>query len=182
MTGRHLAEGKSYTMSSSEVPITSSTAAATRKRPDSFRFVRWPLAAALLLSSILKTIEFLKSPPRDRLSTVLFVIGFAWLAVWLLTGLARRTAWCITLVVFSGLASFIGWQLYLGNKSCGCFGELHPPLPVIFTFDTAAVLGLLVSWPAAGAALSASRREIGLIGAGAVIAGVALGGYMLAMR
>jgi hypothetical protein len=101
----------------------------------------------LLTSAALKTAEYLAQPPARRWDTVLFVVGIAWVASWLLTGVAPRIAWIVTLIIFSGLASYLGSQIFLGAASCGCFGKFHPPIGVIFAFDASAVVALLLSYP-----------------------------------
>ena len=142
-----------------------------------FSYVRWPLAAVLLLSSTLKTVEFLQHPPADRMSTILFVVGQAWLAVWLLSGFARRTAWCVALVVFVGLTCAVGREVWLGDKSCGCFGSLVVPPWVTLGFDSAAVAGLFCSWPGRSST-RANKPRLVIVAVAAVLAGVALAVYM----
>ncbi|MFB3894582.1 MAG: MauE/DoxX family redox-associated membrane protein [Phycisphaerae bacterium] len=67
------------------------------------------------------------------------------MAIWLLSGWARRLAWAAALAMFAALSAVTANRFLAGEASCGCFGRLTvPPLfTLVLDLSTIAMLLLL---------------------------------------
>ena len=81
------------------------------------------------------------------------------LAVWLLSGLAAREVWWVLVITFSVLAGASVYQVWMGQSSCGCFGQfsLHPIWVVLL--DTCLLLLLYWFGPTTQATTDASAAN-----------------------
>jgi len=70
------------------------------------------------------------------------------LGMWLLSGLAQKSGWLISIVTFGILTGISLYQALTGQASCGCFGQVKVSPWITFVVDTCAILALLFFRPA----------------------------------
>ena len=122
----------------------------TPAREYSPRFSKWRvlqlvLATVFFITAFLKWRAFVASVP----STILEVapqlewglIQFEiFLAIWLISGLATSLVWWVLLTAFASFAGSGIYQVWIGQSSCGCFGELSINPIWVVTFDLGVLL------------------------------------------
>ena len=65
------------------------------------------------------------------------------MALWLISGWARRLAWAVSLLLFATFSVITASEFFAGEASCGCFGGLTVPPLVTFFLDVT-MLGLMI--------------------------------------
>ena len=88
--------------------------------------------------------------PRVQLSAIEIE---AFVGLWLLSGLAARSAWALAVVLYSGLAIVSLYLGAVGQPSCGCFGRVEVSPWASLALDIACVGSLALSRPAAASGL-----------------------------
>jgi hypothetical protein len=119
--------------------------------PSAFAVVRALVGILLLVAAGLKGHQLVTepTPERDLLSSRWFLILWVEvelaLAVWLLSGLARRAAWATALACFAGFAGVALHKGLIGEASCGCFGriEVNPWYTLVLDGAVVAALAFL---------------------------------------
>jgi hypothetical protein len=85
------------------------------------------------------------------------------LGLWLLSGAYARLAWWAALVCFLGFAAFSLASALMGNRSCGCFGNVEVSPWLSLAIDVAAVGALLCYRPSSLLASAPSSSAHGLL-------------------
>jgi hypothetical protein len=88
----------------------------------------------------------LLSSPRLQIATVEVEVL---LGLWLLSGQARRAAWAVALGFFGILAGVSLYLALIGQRSCGCFGEVQVSPWLTLSLDVAAIVALVIWRPRA---------------------------------
>jgi hypothetical protein len=153
------------------------------------RWVRLAIGVVLVVSAVLKfhdlyygdatALLWLPSP-----RWVLAAIEIEMLVgLWLVSGMAARGAWFVSLLLFAGMAGVSFYLGVTGQSSCGCFGrvEVHPW--ATFAFDIAA---LALMWLFRPSQMEAAwfprfRQATSVLALAALMIGIA-GGILLVLR
>jgi hypothetical protein len=123
--------------------------------------------------------------PANRLGVDLHVLLAGLVALELLgVGLmafARRLARPVAVAILSAFCLILLNEMRAGSGSCGCFGSLSPPLPLMLAIDGALLLGVLFLAPggAAGEPLLEPRSIAAALGFAAV---GALASFLIIIR
>lgn len=139
-----------------------------------FRVVRIVLGLFLLVAAALKAQGLALDPlsqdsflssPRLMVATIEVEVL---LGLWLLSGWTQRVVWTCTFVFFTALAFVSLYMALVGQKSCGCLGQVAVNPWIMVGLDALAVIALAVFRPAGHAATApclwvrrASRVAIG---------------------
>ncbi len=67
--------------------------------------------------------------------------------LWLLVGVARHGAWLAGLVLFAILAGVSVYLIAVGQRSCGCFGQVEVSLWASLALDSTCVVAFLLARP-----------------------------------
>jgi hypothetical protein len=127
-----------------------------------FRYSAWrPVDAILsawgmllLVAGTLKAYQVYIEPMSTlaAVGTVVIVCLEACLGAWLLFGSRTLWAWRAAVICFGAFAVAAGYNVFLGEASCGCFGAVKVDPRIMFGVDVLAVVSLL-----------SCRRNIGLV-------------------
>ena len=71
-------------------------------------------------------------------------------AMWLLSGWARRFAWVASLAMFAAFSAVTATRYFHGEASCGCFGSVSVPPQYTFFLDVTIVAMLAILRPQGG--------------------------------
>jgi len=151
----------------------------------SFRFVGALLGLLLLAAAYQKFRDLtwepfgkaLFIPPGLR---IIFIEVEAILGAWLLTGVARRTLWSVSVLYFTILAGVSVYLASHGEPTCGCFGRVAFNPWLAFAIDLAAIGALAVTAPRFGA-LAESTHTAGASGGRTVALWAAIAFGMVAV-
>jgi len=149
------------------------------RRPEAFEYLRWTLGLLLATAAVLKAIQFVQAPPFERLGPAFLVLGPAWMALWLASGVFRRWLWTCALVLFSGLGAVAGHTAFRGEASCGCFGALQISPWVTLGLDGIAIMALLLTRPKGNTSADGQGRRAILTAGVGVLLTVPLAVFML---
>jgi hypothetical protein len=72
------------------------------------------------------------------------------IAMWLLSGWARRFAWAVSLAMFAAFSVVTATKYFHGEASCGCFGSVSVPPQYTFLLDVTIVATLAFLRPKGG--------------------------------
>jgi len=147
------------------------------RRGWAFSVLRWVIGA-VLLAAALKAVELSTRPAPDldllsyRWSLTAVVLFEIALGAWLLSGLARRLVWLVTLGCFGFFSVVTLGKALAGEPSCGCFGVVQVNPWHTLVLDLSIVVALLVLRPRLSAPVPApARRWRVALGGAAVLAG-----------
>jgi len=116
-----------------------------------FRFLRIVLGILLLCASLLKSYELFSSSAINEALTrdLLLALITAELVIggWFISGYKQRLVWAVALLIFSGFACYSAISIFLGHKTCGCFGRLAVNPHLTFLIDLFVVWVLLLCRP-----------------------------------
>lgn len=119
------------------------TASAHRKRSWRSAVSRGVFTAAgllLMVAAALKAHQLATQPVDDRIWQSLQLIGEWVLGVWLVSGVFRRVAWVVGIIVFAVFAAVSLDKGLADANSCGCFGLVQVNPWVTFSVDVVVVL------------------------------------------
>ncbi|MBW7989230.1 MAG: hypothetical protein FVQ84_04330 [Planctomycetes bacterium] len=112
------------------------------------------LGILLLTAALLKGWQLLTEPVANNdiwsyrpflILTVEFELA---LAIWLLSGLFKKSAWLTCLLCFSAFSVVTFYKAITGADSCGCFGSVHlNPWITLLIIDLPAVIALSIFRP-----------------------------------
>ncbi len=127
--------------------------AVAQSRGGGASLIRWLVAGILFTAGLLKLIGVPASPFAQYgwvwqpwVQSALVVFEFL-LAVWLILPHGRFLSWLIamlTFVTFAVVSGFLGW---VGQASCGCFGEIKTSPWWVFGLDVVVVILLIFAKP-----------------------------------
>lgn len=112
------------------------------------------LGLLLLAGAALKAHQLLTEPMANtdiwsNRYFLIFTVEFELaLAIWLLSGLFKKTAWIATVACFSLFCCITLYKALAGYGSCGCFGRIHlNPWITLIAIDIPCLLALLIFRP-----------------------------------
>ncbi|MBN1187148.1 MAG: hypothetical protein JXB49_33025 [Bacteroidales bacterium] len=112
------------------------------------------LGILLLTAAVLKGWQIMNEPLANnnifssRWYHIMIVEFELAMGIWLVSGLLKKTAWLVTLGLFSMFSVITLYKGITGYASCGCFGQVHVnPWITLFAVDLPAVIALLIFKP-----------------------------------
>jgi len=124
-----------------------------RSRPDrDFRVLCIMLAGLLLFAAAAKGFELAPGgleglrQPWAALSLLAVVAEVFW-GVWLLLGVYPILTHRVSILLFVVFALFSGYQVVIGSRTCGCFGEFSISPWIALGLDGVVLIALVVFRP-----------------------------------
>lgn len=158
-----------------------------RARREAFVYVRLLLGLLLLAAAALKCVQLATTPSAGA-----GILNARWLliaevelemalGILLISGLARRLIWIVSIAVFALFALLMVYRLLEGRSSCGCFGILSVHPLAALGVDLAALLLLWRFRPRRSGAVAspAGLRRLALTAASILVVGAAAAAAML---
>jgi hypothetical protein len=113
-----------------------------------------PLCGVFLLAAVALKVQGISAGGVGQTLTLLSpqvqFVGMeveALVAIWLVSGYARRGAWLAGVVLFAILATVSAYLAWNGQASCGCFGRVEVSPWVSLVLDAVCVVALVATRP-----------------------------------
>jgi hypothetical protein len=113
-----------------------------------------PLCGVFLLAAVALKVQGISAGGVGQTLTLLSprvqLVGMeveALVAIWLVSGYARRGAWLAAVVLFATLAAVSAYLAWIGQASCGCFGRVEVSPWVSLALDVVCVVALIATRP-----------------------------------